>query len=338
MKLKIGSITNMIVHYVGNKYKEEGVGFSQKETQFKIIEHELKSSISNAFELNDIYEFYFEPSLEMNHIYTFIKTIFHNRSRFIEQSNFLAKVLYEQSCIPQIKGGEFCVIYMENCVFNGEKIDAIALLKIEKKQSVVQYVRETDGFRIEKSEAVNIAKIDKGCVIFNIDEDNGYKVVVVDNNATKQTAIYWKDNFLHIRSCNSAYHQTTNFIEIIKDFVKENILDDKATKATTIARTKKILTESDSISIESFSKDTFLDEQIAREFIYYASERLEKDQDESIIIDKKLVSPKAALPTFILHLDRNFDIKIYGGEDLIIKGYDEEIGLNYYKLYYMKEK
>ena len=35
---------------------------------------------------------------------------------------------------------------------------------------------------------------------------------------------------------------------------------------------------------------------------------------------------------------KNFDIKIFGGDDMIIKGYDEDAQLYYYKLYYLKER
>lgn len=340
MKLKLGSITNMIVHYVGNKYKEEGVGFSKKETPFAIVENELRASISNAFEQNDMYEFYFEPDLNMNHAYTFVKTIFSDRTRFIEQSNLLAKILYEQSCIPQIKGGELCVVYMANCEYEGKKTDAIALLKVEKKQPMIQYIREADGFRIEKTEGINLSKIDKGCVIFNVCEQTGYKVAVVDNNSTKQTAIYWIDNFLHVRSCQGAYHQTKNLLGAIKEFVSDTIVDDKVAKAMVIARSKKILTDVDSISAESFAKEAFQDEHIAHSFVRYISEQIENEGGDitNISIEKKLAQPKTAMPSVVLHLDNNFDVKIYGGEDRIIQGYDENAGMNYYTLYYVKEK
>lgn len=340
MKLKLGNITNMIVHFVGNKYKEEGVGFSKKETPFAIVENELRASISNAFEQNDMYEFYFEPDLNMNHAYTFIKTIFTDRTRFVEQSNLLAKILYEQSCIPQIKGGELCVVFMENCEYEGKKTDAIAILKVEKKQPIIQYIRETDGFRIEKTEGINLSKIDKGCVVFNVSEQTGYKVAVVDNNSTKQTAIYWIDNFLHVRSCQGAYHQTKKFLAIIKDFVSDALVDDKIAKAMAIARSKKILTEAESISAESFAKKAFQDDKLAKSFVQYITDRLENESEDiaNISIEKKLAQPKTAMPTVVLHLDNNFDIKIYGGEDCIINGYDENSGMNYYTLYYIKEK
>mgnify|MGYP003309060433 CR=1 FL=1 len=41
---------------------------------------------------------------------------------------------------------------------------------------------------------------------------------------------------------------------------------------------------------------------------------------------------------FIKHLDKNFDVRIFGGEDLIIKGYDEDAQMFYYKLYFQKER
>ena len=39
-----------------------------------------------------------------------------------------------------------------------------------------------------------------------------------------------------------------------------------------------------------------------------------------------------------IKLDSNFDLRIYGGQNRIIKGYDEDAGLSYYQLYFEEER
>ena len=39
-----------------------------------------------------------------------------------------------------------------------------------------------------------------------------------------------------------------------------------------------------------------------------------------------------------IRLDKNFDIHIHGGEQLIEQGFDNEKGMRYYKLYFIEEK
>ena len=38
-----------------------------------------------------------------------------------------------------------------------------------------------------------------------------------------------------------------------------------------------------------------------------------------------------------IKLDSNFDIRIKGGQDRIVKGYDNNAGMYYYTLYFEKE-
>ena len=57
----------------------------------------------------------------------------------------------------------------------------------------------------------------------------------------------------------------------------------------------------------------------------------------SINIDKSALS-KAKTKVETIKLDSNFDIRIFGGQDRIVKGYDKNAGMNYYQLYFEEEK
>ena len=39
-----------------------------------------------------------------------------------------------------------------------------------------------------------------------------------------------------------------------------------------------------------------------------------------------------------IKLDKNFDINIHGGEQYIVRGYDEARDLHYYQLFFKEEK
>ena len=93
MKIKIGNISHMIVHYVGNKSRDEGVSFSEKELDYTDISSDITSMLVKSFDTKEPCHFYFESTLALNPIYTFVKTIFEDASRFQEQSEFIAKIL-----------------------------------------------------------------------------------------------------------------------------------------------------------------------------------------------------------------------------------------------------
>lgn len=343
MKLKIGDISKMIVHMVGNKDKKEGVSFSEVELDFKVAEHDIKEMIGKSFSLDNLCEFYFESTLDLNPIYTFIKTIFSNPDRFIEQSNFIAKILYEKSTHPKIKAGELSIIYLTNCVFDEKNVNAIILFKSENKQTVMRYNRTDDGFSVEKSDVISLSKIEKGCLILDIEEDSGYKVAIVDKATKGQEAKYWKEDFLHVRYCQNTHNIMNNLINCYRSFIKEKCTEtEKLDKAFSIARAKKILAESDEITLEEFAKEVFHEDSKVEEFISLATTHQQKDLSIDaaipITIESRVAKRKSSFPSITLHLDSNFDINVYGGKEYLVQGFDEAAGMNYYTCYYHKEK
>ena len=151
MKIKIGKVNHMIVHYVGNKNREEGVSFSENELDYSEVSSDLTVMLSKSFDTKEPYHFFFESSLNLNPIYTFIRTIFEDVTRFQEQSVFIAKILYEKTIHPMTKPGELSVIYLSNCEIDGRQMNAIAMLKTENKQAAIEYVRTEKGYEIKKS-------------------------------------------------------------------------------------------------------------------------------------------------------------------------------------------
>lgn len=339
MKLKIGNIAKMIVHMVGNKDREEGVSFSEVELNFKIVENDFKDMVVKSFKLENLCEFYFESSLDLNPIYTFIRTIFKNPNRFVEQSNFIAKILYEKSTHSKIKAGELSIIYLTNCMLDEKATDAIVLFKSENKQTVMRYNRTNDGFLVEKSDVISLSKIEKGCLILNTEEDSGYKVAIVDKAAKGQEAKYWKDEFLHVRYCQNARYMTNSLINLCSSFIKEKCEEtEKLDKAFSIARAKKMLSESEEVTLQKFAKEVFQDESKVKEFISSATVQQQADTENPITIEACVAKRKSSFPSITLHLDSNFDIKVYGGKEFLVRGFDEAAGMHYYTCYYHKEK
>lgn len=327
---------------VGNKEREEGVSFSKVELNFQIIEKDFIDMISKSFKLDNLCEFYFESTLELNPIYTFIRTIFKNPDRFIEQSNFIAKILYEKSSHPKIKAGELSIVYLTDCEIDNKKTDAIVLFKSENKQKAMKFYRTDNGFSVQKSDVISLSKIEKGCLILNIEENSGYKVAIVDKMSKGQESKYWKDEFLHVRYCNSSYHQTSKLINICNLFIKEKCGDsDKLNKAFTIARAKNFLSTSEEVTLQEFAQEVFQESSKAKDFTSYAA-AIQSDEtidvSHPITIEPSVAKRKSSFPSITLHLDSNFDINVYGGKEYLIHGFDEAAGMNYYTCYYNEER
>lgn len=341
MKIKLGNISHMIVHYVGNKSRDEGVSFSEKELDYTDISSDIISMLVKSFNTKESCHFYFESTLALNPIYTFVKTIFDDVSRFQEQSEFIAKILYEKTSHPMTKSGELNLVYLSNCEIDGKKADAIAMLKTENKQPAYQYLHTEHGYEIKKSEVISFSKVEKGCLIFNINEENGYVVFSVDMKSKGIQSKYWKDDFLHVKTDATSYSQTKKLLNSCKVFIADNYTDDsKVEKANLISKVRKTLEQTETVSIHKFSQEIFGEDSLDKQFESYLSSKDNpcQMQENNIQIDTPLVKKKNSLPKTTLYLDSNFEINILGGHDKIVQGFDEAAGMNYYQFFYNKEK
>lgn len=144
----------------------------------------------------------------MNEVYMCVHEIFSNPNTILHQSIDLSKHLYEQSTHPKVKGGEFYVVYFEDCIVDGISTNAIGLFKSENKDTYLKIQHKSNGFMIESEKGISLNKLDKGCLIFNREKENGYVVAVVDNVNKGAEAKYWTDDFLHVRPRKDNFNQT----------------------------------------------------------------------------------------------------------------------------------
>lgn len=334
----------MVVHHVGNKAKGDGVEFGGNLIPIDDIEQDIKKLISKSFDITDLYHFYFESTVELNPIYTFVRTIFHDNKTFLQQTKHIAKILYECSSHHKIKEGELSLFYLEGCELNGEECDAIAIIKAETQQQLLQVSRNNQEVLAKKASGISLSKVEKGCLIFCNAEEQGYQIAIVDSIKKGSDSKYWKDNFLHIKSYNSPKHQTKTLVDVSNDFINSIVADNnrlsKVDKAMISVRAKRVLQENETLSMDDYTEEVFHDFILKTKFKEYVAEKemeLHVLQDGSINIDKSALS-KAKTKVETIKLDSNFDIRILGGQDRIVKGYDKNAGMNYYQLYFEEEK
>lgn len=172
-----------------------------------------------------MYEFYHETHIKYNETYNYIQELFDDEDRILEQSIALAKHLYKNSSHPQIKSGEFYVVLFKNCLINKEVVNAIGLFKSENKDTFLKISPKNNEFEIKSEQGININKLDKGCIVFNTEKDNGYLLSIVDNTnkSIANQAQYWIEDFLQIKRHEDSYFQTEKVLSLCKDFSNTRI-------------------------------------------------------------------------------------------------------------------
>jgi hypothetical protein len=339
------TIENFFVHRVGNKSADEEFFIAKTKVN---ADDNLKNLLTHyflsSFKSEELYRFNHDIELPLNEVYACVRKIFDDPISLYEQSVNLAKHLYNQSVHPKIKGGEFYVVFFKNCILNGKSLNAIGLFKSENKDTFLEVEQIKDGFDIESRIGININKLDKGCLIFNTDENNGFVINIIDNTNKGNEAQYWKDNFLSITTLNNEFHQTSQFLGITKQFVTKQLDEDfelsKSDKIDFLNRSVDYFKNHETFDKQQFEQSVFGDNSIIESFQKF-DQSFRQDNDieisDNFEISGQAVKKQARAFKSVLKLDKNFHIYIHGNRDLIEQGVDEK-GRKYYKIYYDEEK
>lgn len=344
------SLAELSIHRIGNKSQDEFYVLSEQSVsiQDQTLSSLLQQYFLGSFEkVNEVYRF-FHPNadLKLNEVYHFAAAIFEDGTQFHENSKELAKYLYEVSGHPKIKSGELYLAYFENVQIEGELHDAIGIFKSETKESYLKVSPENDGFGLSyEQEAININKLDKGCLIFNTDKEEGFRVAVIDQTNRSAEAVYWKDEFLKLKIRNDNFNQTNNVLGVYKNFVTEKLDQDfeisKADKIDLLNKSMKYFKEKESFDLDEFSNEVIGNAEGIESFKSYKKsyeEEFDAPIPNSFDISDAAVKKQARVYKSVLKLDKNFHIYIHGDKELIEKGFDDDKSMNYYKVYFREEE
>jgi hypothetical protein len=344
------ALDQISVHKVGNKLQDEYLTLS--DDTLAIHDDFLKNLLMQYFlkpfeKVNEVYRFMHSSNdLELNEVFHFAKQIFADEDKFHELSQQITRHLYDISNHPKIKAGEVYIAYFNDVQIEGELHQAIGIFKSETKETYLKVYPDAGGFSLSyEQEAINIQKLDKGCLILNTEAEEGYKVVVIDQtNKSQEAAVYWKDDFLKLKVRNDNFNQTTNYLSLYKNFVNEKIDEDfeisKPDKIDLLNKSMKYFKEKETFDFEEFSDEVIGNETAANSFksmVKDFEQEFDTQIGESFDISSQAVKKQTSSYKTVLKLDKNFHVYIHGDRKLMENGVDDEKGMNYYKIYYKEE-
>lgn len=343
------TLEKLSVHRVGNKVHNEF--YSLSDQPLKIDDEVLKTLLMQYFlspfeKPNEVYKFmHSSADLNLNELYHFSSQMFNDPNSFHDLSANITKHLYTISNHPKIKAGELYIASFKDIQLEGQLVDAIGIFKSETKESYLKVSPEQGGFNLSYEEdAINIQKLDKGCLIFNTEKDDGYRVMVIDQT-NRTDAAYWKDDFLQLKICNDNFNKTSTTINLCKDFINTKIDDEfdisKADKIDLLNKSLKYFKEKDNYDIDEFSEEVLGNPKTIESFKNFSKEfndEFDAGLESSFDISNAAVKKQAKVFKSILKLDKNFHIYIHGNKELIEKGFDEEKSMNFYKVYFKEEQ
>ncbi|NBG65346.1 nucleoid-associated protein [Acidiluteibacter ferrifornacis] len=339
-------IKELSVHQVGNKANEEPLNFSFEsiDVEDETLQGLLQQYFLKPFTTEEFYNFTFSNGeFELNPLYSYATSIFEEERSFHDNTKKIAQYLYDVSNHPNIKPGDLFVAKLDGIRLNDQEVDVIGIFKSENKHSFIQINDTEDSLTINYESGINIDKLDKGCLIFNRDKDQGYRVCIIDKANRGEEAHYWKDLFLNIKTCNDDYHNTKEFLNIAKSYVTDKMSDefavDKTDQIDILNRSVEYFKTKESFNKEEFEETVFQDENVINSFRSFDNNyRTEHEMEikDEFDISGQAVKKQQRLFKSILKLDKNFHVYIHGDKDLIEKGVESD-GRKFYKIYYEKE-
>lgn len=335
-------LSKLAIHQVGNKAHEEGLVISEEEVAINgTIAPILNTYFTKPFKFHEFYHFSHESDLNLNEVYTYVKSIFANKTSLLLQSINLAKHLYEESNHPQIKPGELYVAYFDNCYLEGEQTEVVGIFKSEQKETFLKVYPEGKSFAVNRDDGININKLDKGCLIFNENGSDGYKVLLVDNTNKGDDAKYWKDLFLHVKPQEDTFYHTKNYLQMCKNFSAEAFPEaDKIDQMSLVNESAKFFKEEEAFDKIHFQEKVLQEPEIIEAFESYKENYQEKNQVQiydEFDINSEAVKKMQRVFKSVIKLDKNFHVYVHGNRSYIRKGFDEESNMNFYQLFYKQE-
>lgn len=343
-------MTNFAGHFVGNKELGEPIQKTDKEYEFKdeATKNIIVDYLVNGFK-GDIYYQFKEKDFTTYNVLTYVEGIFAERERFIENSKNIANFLYSHTIHPKIKGGELYVTYFKEVSVDGELCDAIGIFKSETvdtfiKMEIVSSINtNTNETSIIADSGCGIDKLDKGALIFNINKGNGYKIAIINKSKKPEDVTYWEE-FLDIKLMKNGYFYTNHALNQAISFCEEVLTEEnnigKIDQMSVLNRSVNFFKSNDVFTEQDFKEQVLNNEEIVVAFDEHKRqyEQLNSVQiDNSFDISKMAVKDKNKFSKGVIKLDKNFQIHINSRHDLLEKGYDDEKGMGFYKIYFIHE-
>lgn len=335
-------LNKISVHIVGNKNRFEHLIKSKMPLELdESMKEVMLKFFQNSFKSDEYFHFRHASDLNLNEVYHYISKIFENPEDLHEQSIHLAQFLFDNSLHPKIKSGEFFTAYFQNCNYKGEIIDAIGLFKTENKDVFLKIKHDNYFFDLETDKGINLNKLDKACLIYNTEKENGYVLSIADKtNGTE--AQFWTDEFLQVQQMEDEYYHTQKALQVFKNYVEERMPEEfeinRIDQADFLNRTMEFFNENTEFETEGFAHEILQQPELIESFNQYKSD-YELDSQEMLSdqfgIAEKAVKKQTRFYKSVIKLDKNFHIYVHGDRSKIEQSEDSHG--KYYKIYFDEE-
>lgn len=336
------SLHETAVHFVGNPSNEEPLTLTESllsvsdDDQARLLEYFMHS-----FKPEEFYTFEAAES----EVFPYLSKMFQGGDSFLDASQSIASHLYDVSVHPKILPGDLFIGRIRELSLHGEFCDGLVFIKAEVEDHFAQVEWKDKHSSLVFSQGYRLNRIDKACLVLSLEPGDGYRVLVVDKtNGNSGEAQYWTDAFLGLQALEDSYHHTQQFMQVTREYLRDKLPEEfqvsPAEQIALLNKSSQFFKNKEKFEMEEFTDNVFKDDDVASSFKTFTknySEDPEHSITEAFDISKSAVKKHAGMFKSVLKLDKNFHIYVHGNRQLIERGYDEEKGMNFYKVFFNNE-
>ena len=339
-------ISRLAIHRVGNKSQEENPIISDKLADVSPeLESVLLTFFLRSFKETAFYKFVHPQTLAHNQVFSFTEKIFEDESTLYTRAINILQHLHHQSVHPNIKSGELYVALMRNCILDDEPLDALGIFKCENKDTFLNVRHEPDGLEAAALMGTRLNKLDKGCIIFNTEAENGYRILTID--ASGKDSVYWMDDFLQVAEDSDCNLYTRDALNLCNAFANDMLTPQHGKKDEVLfmINTLDYFSKEHFFEFEEFAEEVINDEEYTKtfkDFLESYETRIGRKVENDFVISKPAFDLFKKKFKPVIKLDTGMELHLKfkntaSGSRFIDRGYDEEIKMSYYKVFYNEE-
>lgn len=335
-------LEKMAIHKVGNKSKAEKNFFSEVlyKPSASIEDKLLKYFLSPFKKLEETYQFN-APENDTNTLFNLSKSFFTTKENFLELSQRISRHLYDQSKHQNIKSGEVFVVHFTELLYGEEMVEAIGVFKCERKSEFMQVNAIDSELLLNFQNGINIAKLDKGVLLLNIEQEDGFRVLSIDNNYYDTS--YWLLDFLDVVHVQDDFFHTSNYLDMVDNFTKEVLAPkmDKAEQIQFMNDSVDYFAKHETFNFDEFATEISPEPEVVAELRNYRNDFALNDVEAFAIAPAAINNAKRKIKNNI-KLDNGVSIKMNftnpeEAKGLVERGFDEDKGMYFYKVYFNEE-
>ncbi|MEL6675038.1 MAG: nucleoid-associated protein [Bacteroidota bacterium] len=342
-------LTTLAVHKVGNKVRDEGVIAAESLFELDDVMMEaLQEHFLTAFKSEEFFKFEHEEGLEAHELNSFCRNIFtQSRDAFLEQSKLILMHLYGVSVHPHIKSGDVFIAHFRECEIDGQPLEAIGIFKTENKDTFLKSQVSAAEVKLSLEEGTPLKRIDKGCLVFNTFQDDGYSILMVDRSS--EDTHFWREDFLQVSRIQDQSYQTQSFLHMTKEFCEEVLAPehDRKEQVVFLNRSLNYFAQNPELNMEEFKREALETPSQREAFEDYRQSYAESLGDggfeDGFPISKYAVRRMKREFKSLISLDTNIEIRlntrnVQEAADYMEKGFDQQRGMHYYKVFFWEEE